>query len=119
MESILQTTLAGVIQQLADFFGMTTEVIMQNAPVWLAKYGWFSLMQILPGIIALWVFVIVVVLGIIIWIGYENDWKDKTTVIVCILSALMLTLVLFSAWFIQCAISPELYGLKAILALLK
>lgn len=119
MESILQTTLAGVIQQLADFFGMTTEVIMQNAPVWLAKYGWFTLMQGLPGMIALWAFTMLVVLGIIIWIGYECDWKNSTTVILCVLSFFILTLIVFGAWFIQCAISPELYGLKAILTLLK
>lgn len=35
----LQNTLSTVIQQLASFFGMTTDTIMQNAPEWLAKYG--------------------------------------------------------------------------------
>lgn len=98
---------------------MTTEVIMQNAPMWLAKYGWFTLMQNLPVLVVLWAFVALVVLGVIIWIGYECDWKHRTTVTLCTLSFLIITLTAFGVWFIQCAVSPELYGLKAILTLLK
>lgn len=119
MDTLLQTTLASVIQQLADFFGMTTEVIMQNAPAWLAKYGWFTLMQNLPLIIVLWAMAVAGLFAIIIWAGYDYNWKVKYTVSLCILSFFASALIIFGAWFMQCAIAPEMYGLKAILNLLK
>lgn len=38
----LESTLSTI---LANFFGTTTEVIMQNLPIWLSKYGWFLCIQ--------------------------------------------------------------------------
>lgn len=119
MDSILQTTLAAVIQQLADFFGMTTDVIMQNAPMWLAKYGWFTMMQNLPMIIFLWAVVFGCLFALVCWAGYEWDWKKGTIILLCVLSFLLSAALIFGAWFGQCAIAPELYGLNALLQLIK
>lgn len=41
MNLSLEQTLASILQSLADFFGVTTQTIMENAPMWLAKYGWY------------------------------------------------------------------------------
>ncbi len=119
MDSILQTTLAGVIKELATFFGTTTEVIMQNAPTWLAKYGWFSLMQNLPPVILLWIIMIAGLFALIIAGGYSKDWKSSTVVGLCALAMIICTLVIFGCWFLQCAVAPELYGLDAILYVIK
>lgn len=119
MDSMLQITLASVIQQLADFFGMTTEVVMQNAPMWLAKYGWFTMMQNLPLAVIIWVVLVGLLFFIIIGVGYECDWKKNNVVILCVLGFLLFSLIVFGAWFAQCAIAPELYGLNAILKLIK
>lgn len=115
----LQNTLSTVIQQLASFFGMTTETIMENAPMWLAKYGWYTLMQNLPMVIFLWVAVIGCIFAIIIWAGYYGDWKTKSIVILCVLTVLVFSPLIFGAWYAQCAISPEMYGLNALLTLIK
>lgn len=119
MDPLLQTTLANVVQQLANFFGMTTEVIMQNAPMWLAKYGWFALMQNLPSTIILWAFVVI---GGIFFIAFTGAWfecKVSSVVKVCIAWGIVLTILIFATWFLQCAICPELYGLNKLLVLLK
>lgn len=119
MDSILQTTLANVIQQLANFFGMTTETIMKNAPMWLAKYGWFTLMKNLPVIVFLWVLAIAGLFALIIYAGYYCEWKVKHIISLCTLSFFVSALIIFGAWFMQCAVAPEMYGLNAILSLLK
>lgn len=41
MSLTLEQTLASILQSLANFFGVTTQTIMENAPMWLAKYGWY------------------------------------------------------------------------------
>lgn len=115
----LQNTLSTVIQQLANFFGMTTDIIMQNAPEWLAKYGWYTLMENLPLVILLWVFVVGGLCVLIIYTGYYCNWKTKSTVILCTLAFAVFTVVIFGTWYAQCAIAPELYGLNALLRLTK
>lgn len=119
MDNILQTTLATVIQQLADFFGMTTEVIMQNAPMWLAKYGWYTLLQNAPFAIFLWVVAVGGLFALILWAGSEWDWKKKNIVLLCVLAFVLSAALIFGAWFLQCAIAPEIYGLNALLQLIK
>ena len=41
----LEQTLNMILSALANFFGTTTENIMANAPMWLAKYGWYSMLR--------------------------------------------------------------------------
>lgn len=118
MDSIFQTTLSTVISQLANFFGMTTETIMQNAPYWLAKYGWYSVLgnmgsNIITGIfLALLAFIVVV----LICCALENDTIPlKTTVVICIIAFILPSVISFA----HCAVAPEIYGLEALIKLIK
>lgn len=117
-DTILSTTLASILQQLADFFGMTTEAIMQNAPYWLARYGWFSAVQNLPTILIV-PFVAIgmtALLSLPIWLEYDlNKFKFRYIVIAYFLCVFIASI----ANFIPCAITPEIYGLNELLKLLK
>lgn len=56
MSLTLEQTLASILQSLANFFGVTTQTIMENAPMWLAKYGWYVTVKDLGFNIFCWGF---------------------------------------------------------------
>lgn len=74
MSLTLEQTLASILQSLANFFGVTTQTIMENAPMWLAKYGWYVTVKDLGFNIFVGVFI-----GAIIWfilyLMIEVDFK--------------------------------------------
>lgn len=119
MDTLLQTTLATIIQQLAEFFGMTTDIIMENAPMWLAKYGWFTLMQNLPLVIFAWIGLTLLSIFAEAITASEFDWKTGTLRFAVILTIIIWTIIVFGTWFMQCAVAPELYGLNALLDAIK
>lgn len=118
MDVILQTTLANIFQQLADFFGMTTEAIMQNAPYWLAKYGWYSMISDIPDYVFGGIFLTIAVILIImlIWVGMT---LEQFPVKIAIIISVIILIFSIAMPIIQCAIAPEIYGLNALINLLK
>lgn len=113
----LQSTLSTIIQQLASFFGMTTEAIMQNMPVWLANYGWYIVIgDITFNLIA------GLVLGAIILGGIygitEGRIQSKTFHTLILFAVLLVGLAGVVFPLIRCYIAPEFYGLDNLLRIL-
>lgn len=115
----LDETLSNILIQLANFFGTTTEVIMTNAPMWLAKLGWYSTIKDIPLTIFLWVLIcsgIALVYFGALMISEQDLSKGKTRtyfLICAIVLVLMITTPL-----ITCAIAPEYVGLEYLLSLI-
>lgn len=63
MNLSLEQTLASILQSLADFFGVTTQTIMENAPMWLAKYGWYVTIKDLGSTIFMGGFISIALIG--------------------------------------------------------
>ena len=108
---------------MANFFGTTTEKIMENAPYWLAKYGWYKtiynrlpealLLGFLIGALLMSVFFMIcdTILGIKI--------KDLKIVIIGVIIFIITILVIIGIPLISCAIAPEIVGLESVINLLK
>ena len=105
----LEQTLNMILSALANFFGTTTENIMANAPMWLAKYGWYvtlkkELIEWLLG--GAFVGAIIAIVFIILW-TQEHEFKGLQ-----IASSFMLfdigTAAIVSIPIIACAIAPEI-----------
>lgn len=113
----LEVTLSNILNQLASFFSVSVDTITANAPQWLAAYGWHTVMS--------WasLAVVFIVAGIIaiaalcyMWTG--DNWTKANISLVVILSIIWV-IVVCAAWLLPCIVSPEIYGLKALLAVLK
>lgn len=113
MELTLKTTLATILTQLANFFGMTTEVIMQNAPYWLAKYGAFMMMQNMIWAIVLAMFIVVAIM-FFIYIPLALDPKHPLQLLVIVF--IVSIIICCSICYGQYAIAPEIYGLNNLIA---
>lgn len=120
MDITLQNTLATIIQQLADFFGVAADTITENAPMWLAQFGWFALMEGLGVVLLLGALFIIIAVFITVYVSEEIIIVDKhsTTVKACIVAAIVILLVVIGIWLAPCLASPELYGLKALINLI-
>lgn len=77
MSLTLEQTLASILQSLANFFGVTTQTIMENAPMWLAKYGWYVTVKDLGFNIFVGVF-IGAIISSIIWFILKSILKNGT-----------------------------------------
>lgn len=108
----LQTTLSMILTQLANFFGMTTEVIAQNAPYWLAKYGWYAMTCWLPFAFVMAAGITVIIFCILIYM-LEVDFKHPYLTFICIF--FVTALICVGICVSQCAIAPEIYGLRALI----
>lgn len=78
MNLSLEQTLASILQSLADFFGVTTQTIMENAPMWLAKYGWYVTIKDLGLTIFIGGFIGIALVGGLFFIFYimlDADYK--------------------------------------------
>lgn len=72
MNLSLEQTLASILQSLADFFGVTTQTIMENAPMWLAKYGWYVTIKDLGSTIFMGGFISIALIG-----GLPKNFIEK------------------------------------------
>ena len=102
---MLEPVLANVVKSLAEFFGTTTEAVMANAPTFLAEYGWYHTLTMMP------LYIIVALMlgaggGFII-----AGFFDKGRVPVFIFVMLLAFAIGFGAAFLPVIISPELVGL--------
>lgn len=121
MSLTLEQTLASILQSLANFFGVTTQTIMENAPMWLAKYGWYVTVKDLGFNIFVGVFIgaiissiIWFILCLIIEVDFKK-WHLHILTFVPILSVIITVCVPI----ITCIIAPECVGIEALFSLLQ
>ena len=117
----LEQTLNMILSALANFFGTTTENVMANAPMWLAKYGWYitlkkELIEWLLG--GAFVGAIIAIVFLILWDANRHEIKALQIVIAFILF-IVGTAAIVSIPIIACAIAPEIVGLEAAINLIK
>lgn len=117
MDNVLQIALAEAVNSLASFFGTTTEAIMEHAPEFLAKYGWYSTLSNLPEDIFFTLLIIMLfcLLGSLVIFGL--DLKNPTRAIIGF--AIVCLVINVGTKIITCAVAPEIVGAHAVLNLLK
>lgn len=116
MSLTLEQTLASILQSLANFFGVTTQTIMENAPMWLAKYGWYVTVKDLGFNIFVGVFIGAIISSIIWLIEVDfKKWHLHILTFVPILSVIITVCVPI----ITCIIAPEYVGIEALFSLLQ
>ena len=117
MNLSLEQTLASILQSLADFFGVTTQTIMENAPMWLAKYGWYVTIKDLGSTI----FMSIALIGGLFFIFYimlDADYKKWHSAMFVTIAILAIIITIFIP-IITCIIAPEYVGIEALLRLLQ
>jgi hypothetical protein len=105
MNLMLEPVLANVVKSLADFFGTTTEAVMANAPTFLAEYGWYHVLTMMP---------LYIIVALILGVGggfIIASFFEKGRVPVFIFIMLLAFAIVFGAAFLPVIISPELVGL--------
>ena len=121
MSLSLEQTLATILQSLADFFGVTTQTIIENAPIWLAKYGWYITIRDLGVNIFLGCLlgaVLVAILCLIFYIGFEADcvkWHILLFIVIFAFTVIITTI----TPIVTCAIAPEYVGIEALFNLIQ
>lgn len=121
MSLTLEQTLASILQSLADFFGVTTQTIMENAPMWLAKYGWYVTVKDLGFNIFVGVFIGAIISSIIWFILYlmiEVDFK-KWHLHILTFVPILSVIITVCVPIITCIIAPEYVGIEALFSLLQ
>ena len=117
----LEQTLNMILSALANFFGTTTENVMANAPMWLAKYGWYiTLRKDLPSWLLAGAFVGVLIAGVflLLWDTSGHEIKALQIVIAFILFIVGTAAIAFIP-IITCFIAPEIVGLEGAINLIK
>lgn len=119
----LSSALSSVITQLADFFGMSTQIIMENAPYWLARYGWFACLNDLG--ISMFIGILVVGIIVVFYFGIKTEWgtdlnevSNSHLIRNIILITVAVEAIMIILHILPCAVAPEMYGLTEILALI-
>ena len=117
----LEQTLNMILSALANFFGTTTENVMANAPMWLAKYGWYVTLK--KELIE-WLFggalVGFLIAGVFLLLWDANKHEIKALQIVIAFTLFIIgTAAIISIPIITCFIAPEIVGLEAAIKLLK
>lgn len=116
----LEQTLNMILSALANFFGTTTETIMQNAPTWLAKYGWYvTLHNEFVGYLLIGVLLGVIIAGIFLYLcSCIRDDIGKGAIALAILIFVIVVVIAGSIPIITCMIAPEIIGLEAAIKLI-
>lgn len=122
MDITLQTALAEMVTQLATFFGITTEAVMENAPSFLRSYGWYSTVEDIPFmfLLSLLVSALLVLLVFGVMMMLEVDTLNKKVVITTGILVFAIPFILIvGTKFALCMVSPEIVGVQALLNLIK
>ena len=117
----LEQTLNTILSTLANFFGTTTSVIMENAPEWLAKYGWYITVVDNLGCSIFGGLLLGCLLGGIFLAIWEYNTVNGINAIAIIITIFILLITIATAAFITilpCILSPEIAGLAAIIKLI-
>lgn len=119
MDNVLQTALAEAVNSLASFFGTTTEAIMEHAPEFLAKYGWYSTLSSLSEdmILTFVIVVLICLLGSLVFMVSDIELKHPARFIIGVTVTILV--ISIGTKIITCAVAPEIVGAHAILDLLK
>lgn len=120
MSLSLEQTFSSILQSLANFFGVTTETIMENAPMWLAKYGWYVTIKDIGSDIFFGVFLSIVaifILGLMMYGMAEFDYKSWHILLFIIIGILTFCITV-GVPIITCFIAPEYVGIEALLELI-
>jgi hypothetical protein len=119
MDNVLQAALAETVNYLASFFGTTTEAIMEHAPEFLAKYGWYSTLNNLSGDIFFVILIIMLIclLGSLLLMVFDVELKNPLRAIIGL--TIVVLVITIGARIITCMVAPEIVGAHAILDLLK
>lgn len=116
----LESTLSMILTQLANFFGTTTDIVAENLPIWLAKYGWFMCITNIGWSLIVGLFlggVISFLIAFIINCMLEKELGSrefKWIIVIVILSGVISC----GISIVSCAIAPEFYALSVIMNLL-
>lgn len=117
----LQTTLALILQQLADFFGMSVDTISANAPMWLAKYGQYCVWGDIIENLALGFFI--AVLALLGFFAIFYMLMELDTPVPGVLSVIVVLIIYLigaiAIPLIRCNAAPEIYGLMNLIELIK
>ena len=117
----LEATLSSILLSLANFFGTTTEAVMENAPAWLTKYGWYTTLQFLRQDILFGICLALLLGGgfVFIWCGcYEEGQKVKSWVVITGIGIAIITIAIYCFFIIlPCLVAPEIVGLEALIGL--
>lgn len=115
MNETLQLSLASVIDQLAEFFGTTTDTIAANGPQWLAKYGWYNWAS--SGVVCSLI-ISIGITAIVFFVLLELLDGDELPIKQCIIVFIVSFTFISFLFALPCIISPEFAGLDAMLKLL-
>ena len=112
MTTELSETLNQILIDLASFFGTTTNTVIDQLPIWLAKYGWYITLNNI-GFNLLIAFILVgIVMGITI---FFTEQYSKVVRNIWIVSSIIAVLGAVIIPIITCAVVPEMVGLQALL----
>lgn len=111
----LDQVLASTIQSLANFFGTTTEIVMKNAPIWLAKYGWCITIRDLPLSILLGATLSIIIAFPVLMIFFDGDFSCKAYKKIIIILGAIIIFISVLIPIISCMIAPEIVGLEALI----
>ena len=116
----LEQTLNIILSSLANFFGTTTEAIMQNAPVWLAKYGWYiTLHADLVEFILVGAFIGAVLAACFLAIlACTGHGIGKGAIALTVLIFVIVVVIAGLFPIITCLVAPEIVGLEAAIKLI-
>lgn len=116
----LEQTLNLIVSALANFFGTTTEAILQNAPTWLTKYGWYVTLHdelvcyIFGGLLfggcvaALFLFIYSIT---------EKPYTVGVIVVACLIFVIVVAISV-SIPIITCMLAPEIVSIEAAIRLI-
>lgn len=110
----LDSVLANAVKSLADFFGTTTEAVMDNAPSFLSKYGWYCTLSALPTHILQAVFIIAaftIVFFLFNLLVEDTLWVTKKTIKYYIFACIGVVIFVCVICLLPTIITPELVGL--------
>lgn len=116
MSETLQAALAEIINQLASFFGTTTDAILTKLPEFLTRYAWYHTLTWMPGTIfaglgaGLFLAFIVAAIN-----NFNLKHPGILTAICCTLGVIIAIIIAI----IPCFICPEIVGGHAIIELIK
>lgn len=117
----LEQTLNLILSALANFFGTTTETIMQYAPEWLAKYGWYITLNDKLGEqmgFALFMAILITGLFLMCWSFCGGHEITKSVMAISSIIFLLVFAIVTAIPIITCLIAPEMVGLEAAIKLI-
>lgn len=120
MDLTLEPVLANICQQLASFFGTTTDAVINNAPEFLAKYGWFSVLSNLGDDIVIGGILLFLLSGLLVLLlAIINLWqRKKLNSVRWGMTFFIISMILnIGSSILPCIVAPEFVGLRYLLRL--